>query len=1361
MRGLLRGFGGKRRGRPSPSPSEHSTPEGRRDAERSGRGDVAAFARLVPCVYATRDGLPVDSIIALASDARGYLWIGTYQGAVRYNGRVWTVVPMPNTQASNEVAAIHAATDGSMWFGTSGGGLHRLLGDAWTSFDRSSGLSGNRVHCIASGNGGKGLWVGTDGGAAYLADQDSKAWRTYDTTSGLPANNVTAVLETERLARGRGRTVWFGTNGGLARFDGDTWTYFDTSSGLPSNRILCLMSARAPGSDSESVLWVGTEGGGLARFDGQSWVTYDSSSGLPSDSVWRLLETDGPDGESVLWIGTAGSGLAMMVAGRVRRILDESSGLPNNSIRRLLATGYPGGRQFVWVGTNGGGLARLSSDGWRVYDTSSGLPHDCVSSILETSSPSERCLWLGTDRGLARLAASDGGAWQVYDTSSGLPHHSIWSLLETARPGGGPGRSVWAGTDGGLARLDGDVWRVFDTSNHLPHNSIWCLLATRGSTDELLVWIGTNEGLVRFAESDGGSWRTYNMSTGLPNNRVLSLLETRGEEDARSAVWVGTYGGGLARCGDSDAGEWQIFDTSSGLPNDSVWSLLATRNPERPSDTTLWVGTAGGLAFCPVDRIGGSWTVLSATSKPALPDNTIYSLRSDDRGRIYATTSKGVARLTPRTPTRDDPSHFSIYTFLTEDGLPNIDCINGASATDGSGRIWVGTVGGAAVFDPAHEIEDLAPKPLYVERVLVRGEPRALDEDATLSHSENELEFEYALLSYFRDGDTCFRSQLAGFDRAPSAWGAEYRRTYTNLPAGGYCFRVWGRDYAGNVSGPVEVSFRINPAPWKTWWAYTLYAGAAAGAAYAGLRYRVHALERRGEELEALVEQRTAELSESEQRALDANRAKSVFLANMSHELRTPLNAVLGFAQLLERSSRLGSDERAKLDVILRSGEHLLGLINDVLSISKIEAGRHSLVEQPFDLRALLGSVERIIRLRADAKGLDVVVTVESALPSAATGDEGKLRQVLLNLLGNAVKFTERGGIELRVAWSDGRCAFEVEDTGHGIAAEEIASLFEPFVQTESGRNATEGTGLGLAISRQIVRLMGGDILVRSAIGRGTTFRFEIDLPQHEAPLRRHRTGRVVAVVAPREAPRVLIVDDVQENRLLLVSLLSTLGFLVREAANGLEAVAQWAAWHPHLILMDMRMPVMGGIEVTQRIRAAERAGTRGVGSEERGEGSSAEVGSAESASRPMPRSPLPTKIVALTASAFEHERDAILACGADDFLAKPFRERTLLETLARHLGLELVYEDAVKLQAPPERTGEDALTRERLAAVPAELFARLREAVGTGDVEEAACIASAIGEVDDALGAALLAAIGGFRLETLFDLLNPADASS
>ena len=474
----------------------------------------------------------------------------------------------------------------------------------------------------------------------------------------------------------------------------------------------------------------------------------------------------------------------------------------------------------------------------------------------------------------------------------------------------------------------------------------------------------------------------------------------------------------------------------------------------------------------------------------------------------------------------------------------------------------------------------------------------------------------------------------------------------------------------------------------------------------------------------------------SERRAREANRAKSTFLANMSHELRTPLNAIIGFIQLMDRDRSLSAEQRENLGIIMRSGEHLLGMINDVLSLAKIEAGQLNVIEEIFDLHRLLQGLEEMFRIRSETKGLRLAFD-SSALPQFVSGDDGKLRQVLINLLGNAVKFTEFGTVMLRARWEDGLATFELEDTGPGIAQHDLERLFEPFVQTTSGAKSREGTGLGLAISRNFVRLLGGEIWVTSEVGKGTTFTLQIRLPVVTGMESDTKRGRVIRLAQGQAPCRILVVDDARENRILLLKMLSMVGFEVREAANGQEAVNGWAGWHPHLIFMDVRMPVMDGIVATKTIRSSEREAT----------------GEVPKDATPADRRSV---IVALTASVFEHERETVLAAGCDDFVMKPFREATIFDKLSEHLGVRFLHEETI----PPPSTvhmPSDApvLTSERLLALPSQWVADLTHALTIGDDKAAHRAVDQIGEQDQGLAHELRRMVKGLQFDELLDWLE------
>lgn len=504
-----------------------------------------------------------------------------------------------------------------------------------------------------------------------------------------------------------------------------------------------------------------------------------------------------------------------------------------------------------------------------------------------------------------------------------------------------------------------------------------------------------------------------------------------------------------------------------------------------------------------------------------------------------------------------------------------------------------------------------------------------------------------------------------------------------------------------------------------------------------------------------VLEERTVALADAKEAAEAANIAKSNFLASMTHELRTPLNAILGFTNLMSRESNTTAKQRETLKIINKSGEHLLSLINDVLEVNKIEAGKTQLNLKKFDLDNLLNSLQEMLKLKAETKGLRLDFHISPNVPHYIETDEAKLRQVVINLLGNAIKFTQRGSVRLSVRKKldqeklpenkldlktknskdnhpqSTTLIFEVKDTGLGIASHELENLFQPFVQTEAGIKSQEGTGLGLTISRKFVQLMGGDIEVKSQLNQGSTFTFSIKVNEpEEAYLVSKSKQYPIRLADSQSSNRILIVEDKWENSLFLFNLLQGLGFEVITAENGEEGINLWRSWQPDLILMDWQMPIMNGLEATKYIKTHLDSTDKN------------------------------TIIIALTANVFEQKRIESLDAGCDDFIGKPFQEEVLLEKIAQHLEIDYIYEEVAqspqplitKLENPQAKMDK---VKAQLALMPPEWLEEFKDHALAADGEEILKLLEFIPEENRDLVEVITQFAENFDFDRILDLVN------
>ena len=1201
----------------------------------------------------TAQGLTQNSVHSIVQDKKGFIWIGTEEGLCRYDGRRFTSFKhnnsQPNSISDNYIVEIFEDHLGRIWLGTRNG--LNIFDDVSNSFIRVPlGNFSKNIYtpAIAEDENGN-IWVGTDGiGLLKVRIDSSRKTPVFhvtqflksDSDSSSISSNTVFSLRTDLL-----NNLWIGTEEGLCRIDASSLR--DSKTKIHFEHI-CIVENNKCVLDKERVteiinhgnqLWVGTKGRFIYCLDytnpkNKTWKTIATGvksivpdaepviTGMAFDKEDNLWLTSGDDGltkitfendtvteqhfvhektklntllsgpcltitkdrSNMLWIGTL-NGISLLNPLKERFYAKNYPVIDLDTADFNVQAFHLEGNRFYFFGTGGSGLFIFDN----VLKKTTRINALITLNIFCINKDDKGNFWVGTNNGLAYFQNKDlfiqEGSPSIVnskcnvrffrknpsDLKNSIQSNLILSLAHDHND------RIWIGAGQGLSSMDINTEKISHV-NLNPYNT--SLFDERIIRDILVdaenrLWIGTDGGLFQYNLSNNTFRKITGGntdSTSLPSQRVVCL-----HSDFQNHIWVGTNGGGIS-----------VF------------------NPVTNSFRT----------FSEIEGLASSG---------------VLSIQSDPSGTLWISTSRGISRF--------DPGKLKVTNFDSRGELFSDQFNENASMMTADGFIFFGGLKGYNSFHPdSIHVNGLVPPVVltdfkFLDKSLLNDNPEARKmilsgKAINFNYNENNFSFEFAALNYISAEKNQYEVMLENFDNEWVKLGTRNFVSYTNLDPGSYTLRVKAanNDNVWNETG-ISVPFIITPPFYRTWWFRISLVLAITLLVYIYYREHIRSIENRKEK--EIAEHRT--------------QLKEQFLANMSHEIRTPLNAIMGMTRLL-REKNPKPDQMKYLNAITQSSDHLLVLINDILDFSKIEAGKVELENIPFNVRDAINNVHTTLRFKAEEKGLTFSARISPEVPKTVMGDPVRLAHILINLAGNAIKFTSSGSVMITCSAEEidkerSRIHFSVIDTGVGIAEESIGKIFDSFTQENSSVNREfGGTGLGLAISKRLIEMQGGLLDVRSVKGEGSTFNVIVPyiVAQQEAEV------AVVETVDPDIRRKmidlkILLVDDNHFNQLVTIDTLELelTRAIVDVAENGEEAIKLISENNYDIVLMDVQMPVMNGLDATRVIRKL-----------------------------PSPKNQ--TRIIAMTASAMKTEVERCFAAGMDDFVAKPFNTVELLKKMSR-----------------------------------------------------------------------------------------------
>lgn len=1156
----------------------------------------------------TDAGLSQSNVTCIMRDSRGFMWFGTREGLNKYDGYGFVVYKNAaedsQSLSGNHVTAMVEDNVGDIWVSTAGGGLNR--------YDRSKDkfvhyrerIPADLINALMLDESGR-IWIGSADRGVFVLEPATGKLISYTNDSrnpnSLSDNDVSSILEDSF------HQIWIGTShGGLNLFDRSRHSF---TKWLHGNREFSSIGGNTITrvfSDGQHRLWVGLRDGGLDLFD-QSRGTFrhfrndpHKDNSLGSNVVLSLENDD----KGNLWVGTENGGISILEPGmkNFRNYshddIDNTS-LSNNSIYAI----YKDPQGNMWVGTYDGGvdLFNKSANRFAHYKHSSSSESLSNNNVLDLLEDSRANLWIGTDGGgLDRIDPKTGRF--THFTHNITDKNSICGNYVLAICEGNNG-NLWIGTWGdGITVMskEGKVIRQFKNdptdSSSIAGNNVYFITEDRENN----FWVGTfGAGLSKY-DSKRKAFLRYKHDAANPNSPssddISSLLV-----DSKGILWIGTFGGGLDRL---DIGKG-VFTHFVFKPGKNSLSNNTINYVYEDKEGNIWVCTTDGLNC--LDPMTGRFK--ESLPIGGLAKAVIFGIQEDNNGDLWVSSNIGLSRIDPRAG--------EVRNFSVADGLQFNEWKAHSCFKSRAGALYFGGVNGFNTFFPDSIKESAYDPPLLFTGLRIFNKEVAIATDAKdisplkknitetrdieISYKSAVISFEFASLNYTVPGKKHYAYMLEGFDKSWNDIGTKRTATYTNLDPGRYTFKVKGWDNDGNWSPSIaSIELTVTPPFWQIWWFRLLVTVASMGFVVVIHRLRLHAVKLQKKRLEEEVDHRTSQLAlsrDEERRAREqaekASRAKSEFMANISHELRTPMNAIIGFTDLV-LTTDLQPSQREYLGNVHRSGYNLLGIINDILDYSKIEAGKLSIESTSFRLCQLVEETVDSLAIKAFEKQLELICEIDPTLPVQVLGDPVRIQQILINLLGNAIKFTERGEVVVSVKKGPASLGedekkyqpifISVKDTGIGIPTEKLSQIFESFTQADSTTTRRYGgTGLGLTIARNLAEMMGGCLDVQSEPGKGSTFTLlfapEILNDMEEGPVIQRPVLR-----------RVLVVDDNITNCHLLQNIFGYMGIDCSFCTGGPDALRLLATAIQEdqlfdLIVTDHQMPVMDGITLVKAIK--------------------------------------------------------------------------------------------------------------------------------------------------------------------------------